>query len=34
LDWLPVPELPIETSGVAVPPLMVVLPTMGTPVER
>ncbi|WP_275412462.1 NUDIX domain-containing protein [Actinoplanes palleronii] len=28
LDWLPVPELPIETSGVPVPPLMVVLPTM------
>ncbi|WP_436525068.1 NUDIX domain-containing protein [Actinoplanes sp. HUAS TT8] len=34
LDWLPVPELPIETSGVAVPPLMVVLPTMASPAER
>jgi 8-oxo-dGTP diphosphatase len=33
LDWLPVPELPIETSGVPVPPLMVVLPTMA-PAER
>jgi 8-oxo-dGTP diphosphatase len=33
LDWLPVPELPIETSGVPVPPLMVVLPTM-VPGER
>ncbi|MDI6099065.1 NUDIX domain-containing protein [Actinoplanes sp. NEAU-A12] len=29
IDWLPVPELPIETSGVPVPPLMVVLPTPG-----
>jgi 8-oxo-dGTP diphosphatase len=28
VDWLPVPELPIETSGVPVPPLMVVLPTL------
>ncbi len=28
VDWLPVPELPIETSGVPVPPLMVVLPTI------
>ena len=28
IDWLPVPELPIETSGVPVPPLMVVLPTL------
>ena len=28
LDWLPVPELPIETNGVPVPPLMVVLPTL------
>ena len=29
IDWLPVPELPIETKGVPVPPLMVVLPTLG-----
>lgn len=29
IDWLPVPELPIETNGVPVPPLMVVLPTVG-----
>jgi 8-oxo-dGTP diphosphatase len=29
VDWLPVPELPIETNGVPVPPLMVVLPTLG-----
>lgn len=28
VDWLPVPELPIETHGVPVPPLMVVLPTL------
>ncbi|MBG0560558.1 NUDIX hydrolase [Actinoplanes sp. NEAU-A11] len=28
VDWLPVPELPIETNGVPVPPLMVVLPTL------
>ncbi|BAL85233.1 putative NUDIX hydrolase [Actinoplanes missouriensis 431] len=28
VDWLPVPELPIETHGVPVPPLMVVLPTI------
>lgn len=28
IDWLPVPELPIETAGVPVPPLMVVLPAM------
>jgi 8-oxo-dGTP diphosphatase len=27
LDWLPAPELPIETQGVAVPPIIVVLPT-------
>ena len=26
LDWLPAPELPIETHGVPVPPLIVVLP--------
>ena len=26
LDWLPAPELPIETNGVPVPPLIVVLP--------
>lgn len=31
IDWLPVPELPIETSGVPVPPLMVVLPTLPGP---
>ncbi|BBH65462.1 hypothetical protein ACTI_21470 [Actinoplanes sp. OR16] len=28
VDWLPVPELPIESNGVPVPPLMVVLPTL------
>ena len=28
VDWLPLPELPIETTGVPVPPLMVVLPTL------
>jgi 8-oxo-dGTP diphosphatase len=27
LDWLPAPELPIETQGVPVPPIIVVLPT-------
>ena len=27
LDWLPAPELPIETHGVPVPPMIVVLPT-------
>ena len=27
LDWLPAPELPIETQGVPVPPMIVVLPT-------
>ena len=27
LDWLPSPELPIETHGVLVPPMIVVLPT-------
>jgi 8-oxo-dGTP diphosphatase len=27
LDWLPAPELPIETNGVPVPPIIVVLPT-------
>jgi 8-oxo-dGTP diphosphatase len=26
LDWLPAPELPIETQGVPVPPIIVVLP--------
>jgi len=26
LDWLPAPELPIETHGVPVPPMIVVLP--------
>ena len=26
LDWLPAPELPIETHGVPVPPIIVVLP--------
>ncbi|GIE92224.1 8-oxo-dGTP diphosphatase [Actinoplanes regularis] len=34
LDWLPVPELPIETNGVPVPPLMVVLPTMASQAGR
>ena len=27
LDWLPAPDLPIETHGVPVPPMIVVLPT-------
>jgi 8-oxo-dGTP diphosphatase len=27
LDWLPAPELPIETHGVPIPPMIVVLPT-------
>jgi 8-oxo-dGTP diphosphatase len=27
LDWLPAPELPIETHGVPVPPMIVVLPS-------
>jgi 8-oxo-dGTP diphosphatase len=27
LDWLPAPELPLETGGVLVPPMIVVLPT-------
>jgi len=27
LDWLPAPDLPIETHGMPVPPMIVVLPT-------